>query len=80
MATTQTISTQGHFGPVTDRIAAIATQGHFLGILVAGALATVTLLSATVSQPAITASIPQPGVTTTVSQPTITVDEKNDIS
>lgn len=26
---TTTISTQGHFGNVEDRIVAIATQGHF---------------------------------------------------
>lgn len=29
-ADTTTISTQGHFGTVMDRIVAIATQGHFL--------------------------------------------------
>jgi len=33
MADTTTISTQGHFGTVTDRIVAIATQGHFLVLL-----------------------------------------------
>lgn len=32
MADTTTIATQGHFGTVTDRIVAIATQGHFLGL------------------------------------------------
>jgi hypothetical protein len=56
--------------------------GFYRGIA-AGAptgLQTVTLLSATVSQPAITVSTPQPGVTTTVTQPTITITEKNDIS
>jgi hypothetical protein len=30
MATTTTISTQGHFRTVIDRLVAIATQGHFL--------------------------------------------------
>lgn len=53
----------------------------YSGILaLAGGLRTVTLLSATVPQPAITASVPQPTATTTVAQPTITIDEKNDIS
>jgi hypothetical protein len=93
MATTQTISTQGHFGPVTDRIAAIPTQGHFLGILVAGALAGVTLLSATVTQPTIEIA-PQTfgsseetagtyftvSTKTTITQPRITITEKSDIS
>lgn len=35
MADTTTIGTQGHFGTVTDRIASIATQGHFLVVDVA---------------------------------------------
>jgi hypothetical protein len=39
MADTTTISTQGHFGTVSDRIVAIATQGHYLALVVPSATA-----------------------------------------
>lgn len=56
--------------------------GFYRGILAAepaDPYQTVTLLSATVPQPAIVASIPQPTVTVSTPQSTITITEKNDI-
>lgn len=54
--------------------------GFYRGVTGFGLLATVTLLSATVSQPAITASLPAPTVTISTPGPTITITEKNDIT
>ena len=54
--------------------------GFYRGIEPANPFQTVTLESASVTQPGITASITQPGVTATVTQPTITISEKNDIT
>lgn len=56
--------------------------GFYIGITTAAppGLQTVTLLSASVTQPGITPSVSQPGVTASVTQPTITITEKNDIT
>ena len=44
-------------------------------------LQTVTLLSASVTQPGITASVTQPGVTASVTQPTLSsITVKNDVT
>ena len=69
--------TQGFYGTAINRFLSITTDGWYDD---PANIKTVTLESASVTQPDITASVTQPGVTASVAQPTITISEKNDIT
>lgn len=69
MADTTTIATWGHFGTVTDRIVAIATQGHFLLLEEAPVAPFIIELSA--SRPSIKFTAKRPAVDIAAEKPTI---------
>lgn len=75
---TPSVSIDGSMSQADRQESAWAYSGILAAEIVG--LRTVTLLSATVTQPGITPSVTQPGITISVTQPTITITEKNDIT